>query len=205
MFNLLPSYISPIASNVKETKNKIQFELRCKCGCNTFKLYKNKETPEEYKIRKNWENLLKKYNGGGFSDQEGNIYLTSKKFFGVQKKIKIEPSIIPKYTNIIMAKCTKCGNEFIIFDSTKNGYNANADLNVAKGKIEKVDFEQMLNKNSTIENNVKIVINNKLTYEDITKEFGDVTKEFYANAFSRISIYILDNKKFKCVFSEETL
>lgn len=205
MYNLLPKYLSPIASNIKETKNKIQIELKCKCGCNTFKLYKNKETPEEYKIRKNWENLLKKYNGGGYSDQEGNIYLTSKNFCGMQKKIKIDPSLIPKYTNIIKAKCSNCGNEFVIFNNIENGYNANTDINIAKEKKEKVNFEQMLYKNLPIENNVKIVINNRLTYEDITKEFENATKEFYSNAFSCISIYILDNKKYKCIYSEDTL
>lgn len=204
MCNIMPRYLLDFAENITKKNYTVIFNLKCHCNNKYFSLYKNKETNEDIEKRKKWESLLKTYNGGGYSDNSGNIYLIKKNLFGFKiDEIKINKSDIPTPLTIVKAKCSQCGKEFIIFDNSKNGYDAFVDSIETKNTNIKNDLYQY----KTIDNNfniTKIKITNDLPYEIFIKEFPNAVIDDFANAFSEISIYILKGNNYKCIFNEET-
>ena len=106
---LLPKTFQDVADIVDERSNFITFTLKCDCGHKSFLLYQNEATDDEYQKIKDWQILLKKYNGGGYSDDNGNLYLVKKGFWGIRKKIKISKEEIPCLITIIKAVCPHCG------------------------------------------------------------------------------------------------
>ena len=201
MYKILPQYFSNIATDIVERKKIIEFNLNCTCGNHTFFIFKNVETSEENIKRKKWESLVKKYNNGGYSDNEGNLYLT-KNLFGIKiKQIKINKSEIPKYITIFKAKRSNCGKEYIIFDSRINGYNALVDkLDGNKTNDLPINYKKFLDK----EKSIKIKITNELSLDEFVNEFQNNNIRDFSNAFSEISIYIDHNNKYKCIFTTET-
>lgn len=201
MYEILPQYLSSIATKITETKNKkILFNINCICGGQNFFIFKNCETAEEITKKKNWESLIKGYNSG-YSDDKGNLYLT-KKIFGIKiKQIKINRSDVPQYNTIIKVKCSECGKEYIIYDSRENGYDAMVD-SLENNKITDlpVQYIKFLDK----EQSIKIKITNDLAYQEFVDEFQNASLQDFSNAFSEISIYITNNNKRKCIFTAET-
>lgn len=66
--------------------------------------------------------MLRKYNGGGYSDKEGNVYLCTKSFLGIGKKsIRIDEMDFPEPVSIIKVVCEECKKEYVVFDSRKHG------------------------------------------------------------------------------------
>lgn len=200
----VPNFLFPIADNIKEKDTTTTLNLKCSCNCPNFLLYKNKESNTEQIKRLKWEQLLQEYNGGGYSDSEGNLFLTKKKIFCIKPKgIKINKHDIPKYLIILKAKCSSCGKEYIIFDNCKNGYDAISHNTITddSNKNQKTVEYKSLNKKPT---HIKIKITNDMTYSNFLEEFPGATLEKYLNAFSNISVYLLKNNKFILVFSKET-
>ena len=201
MCTILPHYLSKIATSIKVNNKSITCNLICKCGNQNFFIFKNDETTEELLKKQKWESILKEYNGGGYSDSEGNLFLV-KKFLGFEiKKIKIKKSEMPHYTTIFKVQCSKCKNEYIIFDSRKNGYDAIAEYD---GKLKTNDLPIKFNKYINDEQFIGIKITNDLSYEDFKNEFENLNKEDYSNAFSEISIYSTRDNKTKCIYYHET-
>ena len=201
MCTILPQYLADIATNIKLKNTTIIFNLNCTCGNQNFLIFKNEETIEDIKRKQKWEDLVKKYNGGGYSDCEGNLFLT-KKLFGLKtKQIKINKSEIPQYTTILKVKCSKCGKEYVIFDNRKNGYNAISEkLSDIKTNDSSYSCKKFLDKEQTI----KIKIINDLSYHEFIDEFKNASMKDFSNAFSEISVYIIQNRKNKCIFTTET-
>jgi len=201
---LLPDYLLTIADNIKEKDTSATLNLKCSCNCSNFLLYQNVESNAEKMKRLKWEQLLQEYDGGGYSDSEGNLFLTKKKILCIKPKaIKINKYDIPKYLIIIKAKCSSCGKEFIIFDNRKNGYDAISDNTMIDdlNKNQKSIKYKSLNKQPTP---IKIKISNDMNYSNFVEEFPDAAMEKYLNAFSNISVYVLKNNKFTLLFSQET-
>jgi len=201
---LLPNHLLSIAKNVKQKNSIVTFSLQCNCNCSNFILYQNNESHEECLKKSKWESLLKDFNGGGYSDKNGNLYLIKKNLFGIKtKELKINKSDIPKYLTIIKAKCICCLKEYIIFDNTKNGYDSIAEI---------TDYANINNQDSSIlykaiskkATPIKIKIVNDMSFSSFIKEFPTLSKENYSNAFSHISIYMLENNKPRCVLNRET-
>lgn len=204
MFSIVPQYLLDFATNIKEKNNSAILNLKCQCNNEYFILFKNEETKEDKARRKKWEILLKKYNDGGYSDSSGNIYLIKKKLFGIKsEEIKINKSEISNTVSIIKAKCSKCGKEYVIFDNTKNGYDAVVD-NIEIKNLNKNNVSYSYKAINTKDTIIKVKIINDLTYEEFVKEFPKYTIDNFKNAFSEISIYSLKDKRYKCVFNEET-
>lgn len=206
MYNLLPNHLLSVAENVKEMKDAVEADLKCSCGCDLFHLYKNVENQEERIKRENWEQLLRHYNGGGYSDKNGNLYLTTKGFLGLnKKKIKIEKESIPEYHSIIKAQCHNCNKEYIIFDSSIHGYDALAESKTLTPN-NNVVFELLCDSlQDGSADKTKIKIENNLDYNDLLKEYENLSPEQFANAFSCINIYALRDGKYKCVFTQHTI
>ena len=201
MCKILPQYLSNIATNINLNKDTIIFNINCTCGNQSFFIFKNDETIDDIKKKQRWDDLIKKYDGGGYSDSDGNLFLT-KKLFGLKtKQIKINKSEIPQYTTILKVKCSKCGKEYMIFDSRSNGYNAISEkLSDNKTNDSSFSYKKFLDKEQII----KIKIINDLSYHEFIDEFKNASMKDFSNAFSEISIYITHNNKNKCIFTTET-
>ena len=202
MYKILPQNFSSIATNIQEKDSLVSFNLKCTCDNCKFFLYKNKKNTVEKNIEKNWESLIKNFNGG-YSDKYGNVYLT-KSFMGFKlKQIKLEKNEIPNYIVKIKAICSKCGNEYEIFDNRYNGYDSmNENLSIDKANMISPSFSyKKINKEDCM---IKIKIKNDLPYSEFIEEFPNATMENYLNCYSYISIYFLFQNKYKCIFSYET-
>lgn len=92
---------------------------------------------------------------------------------------------------IFKVKCNQCGQEHIIFDNRKHGYNAFAEENKKEYTYEDIYFSKKKFKESS-NNTVKVRIK-KFSEESIERFIEHirekVTEDVYANAFLNITIY----------------
>lgn len=204
MKTVLPEYLKPFVAEVKEVNEVLHCKIRCSCNHDSlFTVCKNILSAEEQKKIKEWEKFVSEFNSG-YSDKDGNLFLTKKNFFGrVVKKVEIDKKSIPKSVDIIKIKCANCGKEFVIFDSSKHGYDAFTECYSVN--VEQYSFLPIKYKNYDQFSEVEIKIKNDLTYEEFCDNIGEnLSKEDYSNAFSFISIEAsIDGKKVE-IFSKET-
>lgn len=201
---LLPKPLLSIADIIEEKNTSISLILKCNCGCSEFFLLQNEETEYEEAKRAKWESLLHEYNGGGYSDKSGNLFLTKKSIFGIKvKEIKINKSDIPQYVTILKTRCSVCGKEHVIYDSRTNGYNAMTESDIIKNLKE----ENMPRSYKAINDksaHVKIKITNDISPSIFIEEFPESPIENHANAYSHISVYLQKDNRYKCVFEKQT-
>lgn len=72
--NGIPFYLRSLSFDIRQQKNTVCFHIMCTCKSKQFTVYKNEYTEQEQTKIKKWEELLKKYNGGGYSDKAGNVF-----------------------------------------------------------------------------------------------------------------------------------
>ena len=88
--SIVPNYLKNIAYEVIQKKEKVSFKTECTCGCRLFDFYKKKKSNEDKSKETTLKTLDEKYNGKFYSDSDGNLWLCSKSFLGInRKKIKI--------------------------------------------------------------------------------------------------------------------
>lgn len=125
---------------------------------------------------------------------------------------------MPRYLIILKAKCTICGSEHIIFDSSKNGYDAVVDLlekkdskNTDKNYV--LEFKPIKECKNSHGISIMIKIINRVTFEEFCEEFGDI-KEFsnkningkeslYLNAFGEIVVFSVTTNIIKQLYDIE--
>ena len=100
----VPAYLSPFADNIRTTKEAISFDIKCTCGCASFRLAKNSHTVEENKDGKPYSYILR--------------------FFFFKKYIEFTPEPFFAHTKVVKAICDSCKKEIILFDSRLNGYDS---------------------------------------------------------------------------------
>lgn len=87
--SIVPNYLKNIAYEVIQKKEKVSFKTECTCGCRLFDFYKKKKSNEDKSKETTLKTLDEKYNGKFYSDSDGNLWLCSKSFLGInRKKIK---------------------------------------------------------------------------------------------------------------------
>ena len=193
MYSILPEYLLEISTNIKRKKNVIEFDIVCPCSCNTFQILINEPTDIEQKNISRWEELLNVYDGGGYSDKSGNIYLVKKGFFGIKsKKIKINREDIPDFANIVKIECLNCKKEYILFDSRQHGFDSTVEDSIVHH--EECTFR--IKENNATNIGAKII--NDLIFE------GNIHTKQYSNSFSYIEIYKIDGRNKRIIFSAET-
>ena len=83
----------------------------------------------------------------------------------------------------------------------KNGYDALVrEKRKSTNEKRKISFKSLNQK----ENLVKIKIRNDISFSSFKKDFPNASAEDFSNAFSEISIYLLNKNKYQCVFNAET-
>ena len=205
--SIIPMYLKHLAYEANEKKNSVSFKIKCDCGCNEFDFYKKILSTEDEENKKRYEELLKKYKGMAYSDKEGNFWFCSKSFLGIgKKKIKLTrkefEELISYERKVFKAKCINCGQEYILFDSQLNGYDAVVDLVEKNDAISTELFFKRFEKDSMI---CEITIRNTVGYEEFMQEFkGKGSFELYTNAFADIKIAVIKDGKKKTIFTAET-
>ena len=199
--NILPEYLREFASKVQNDTQTVSFIIKCKCQNTKFYLLENEETSEERAKREEFEKLLEKYDGVPYSDENGNIILSTKGILGIgKKKMHLQKDAIPFQIKIIKAKCSDCGREILLFDNRKYGYDAIVDP--PKTAMQELKIIEKNQYGKAVEIFMKIW--NDLSYEEFIEEKGGGIIEEYSNAYSNIVIYTIDGNKKKKVFEEET-
>lgn len=201
---MVPNYLMEIADQIKERKDLTTFHLKCSCGCNAFLLAKSKNNGNEHKnsFDSYWDSLklpifsLK----DAIDKRNGERYVYGTTFFGIRLG-RFYVKDLPNFNirQIIKARCSKCGKEFVIFDSHHHGYDV---LTENKQEIENNELTVKLvwTKNPK---EIIVDIRNSLSYEEFVEEFGE-SIEKYSNAFESIDIYTITNGRKKDFFGEET-
>lgn len=205
--SIVPNYLKNIAYEVIQKKEKVSFKTECTCGCRLFDFYKKKKSNEDKLKETTLKTLDKKYNGKFYSDSDGNLWLCSKSFLGInRKKIKITKqelkSLYSYMRAIIKICCVNCGKEYIIFDSSEYGYDGVVDFleNPLVADRSKIDYKNVI---SSAE--CAIEIRNTCPYSEFEEEFGkDGNYAMYTNAYSDIKIMAITAEKKKTIFSAET-
>lgn len=202
---MVPNYLMTLADQIKEKKDLTTFHLKCFCGCNTFLLAKSKNTENEKK-QTDFNNRLKSLKWPIFSwkdaidKQNGEKCIYGTTFFGI-KLVKFYVKDLPDFNirHIIKAKCSRCGTEFVIFDSLYHGYDA-----LTENKQE-TESNELTIKFVWTNNPKEIIVNIRtdISYEEFAEEFGE-NKEMYSNAFESIDIYTINSGRKKLFFDEET-
>lgn len=82
----MPNYLNKVAYNIQNKSNSISFMIKCECNTKEFQLLENEESREEKEKRKEFDELMRKYDGEAYSDKNGNIFLCSKGFLGIGRK-----------------------------------------------------------------------------------------------------------------------
>ena len=100
----------------------------------------------------------------------------------------------------IKVTCIQCGEEFIVFDDEKNGYDAISTPVFTLPPVNSV-FKQKKFRNSESKFQLHVAIQNEDSLEKFIEMYEEpATEEFYANAFSWIHISgVLTDRPQKCV------
>ena len=201
MIDIMPNYLNKFAYDIQKGPQSISFMIKCECNKKEFFLLENEETIEEKVKREEFDKLTKEYDGGAYSDENGNIFLYSKGFLGIgRKKIQLQDSFIPFQTKVIKAICPHCGREIILFDNRLYGYDAIVDQ--PNNLLADLKFSAVKANRNPCEIFVKI--RNDLSIEEYIETMKGAFTERYAEAFSDISIYSIANGRKKLIFEEET-
>lgn len=215
----IPQYLNRIAFAEAQKGNWLYMNIRCPCGCEKFEVYKGSaeknaaEMKAWYKKREQYFNSFKEeIYGYAFRSDENGFYETGLALVDNGKRqihvgkfyYKDKPDSV--VDNVIKIKCTECGEEYVLFDNSRYGYDGKICRGEEKADYGAIKFKQVKRKIShdfTYE--VKVRIENELTFEDFKKASGsNCTAEEYTDGFSWISIYIAANDSTIKICDEET-
>ena len=187
--NYLPPHLKDIAIDVKTSKHTTTFKLKCPCGNEQFSILGAGISSQQ---RTFWPILSSNF----YEDDTGKKYYIEKTFFG----IPVRKTVIYE-RELVKAKCPCCEHEFVLFDSSKHGYNAICDQLEGRNTPSIEDVFTL----RYSECEVSVSVQNDLSYDEFEDSFdNEVTPEQYANAFSSIAIYSLKGKKKKNLYDFET-
>lgn len=215
----IPRYLDRVGIAEEQKDNFLSVKLKCSCGHEKFEVYKgSSETNAEelkawYKKREQYFNSFEEeiYGYASRSDENG-FYMTGlalvdngKKQIHVGRFYYNDKPVSVVY-NVIKIKCAKCGEEYILFDNSRYGYDGMSCRGEKKADYGTMKFKRVKRKISTdLIYEVKIKIENEPTFEDFKKASGEsYTAEEYSEGFSWISIYIFANGSTVKIYDEET-
>lgn len=206
----IPEYLKKNAINPKHTKENIQFEFVCDCNNKEFYIFQNYLTKEEKVIVNEYEKAFEKVFKGSWtykmeSDEKGIVHYwrvyTPLGMYGPKKEVFLPEKPAFAELNVIKAKCTHCGKEYVLFDSRHHGYDA-----VTNDESEVSLYVPQFKQKGTSTFGVMIKVENDDSLEAFIKNTGEECDEaFYSNAFGAITIYTInsDGRK-KVLFDAET-
>lgn len=197
---ILPNYLKSIADDINYKQDSVEFKIKCSCGNRNFSLYQNisaKNSFDEY-----WDSqkfpifsICSKF------DKKGQEYYYGKTFFGLHVGKFYVKNMPKKEFKIIIAKCSQCKTEYVIFDNRKHGYDALVNFNKENNKI---DISSS-NKKFVDNGKLKLKIINNLNFDQLKEDLNNqLSLNEFSEAFSSLSIYVKTKNKYKCIYDEET-
>jgi hypothetical protein len=209
----IPHYLKSIATLEKQTKQWTHFSLACPCGCKRFQVYESYLTKEQKALeRPHFDTLGSIFDRSIPStltrDEDGKchywrLYEPEKGLEGRHEKIIIPPC--PFFSGIWVWKiiCDECGQEFILFDNRFHGYDGVFNEGATK---ETLSYQPTFRRKCKDSVSLSVKVENDDSYEEFCENCGDeCTEEQYADAFSWIVVYKIDEKGKKTkIFESET-
>ncbi len=120
----VPAYLAPFANNIRTAKEAVSFDMKCTCGCVSFRLVQNSCTAEEKKTLAEYGQSQPKTGRhaiyGGI-DKDGKPCSYIRRLFFLKKHIKIAPEPFFAKIKAVKAICESCQKEIVLFDSRLNG------------------------------------------------------------------------------------
>ena len=191
---LIPKYLEQISEITKNSKNIILVKIKCKCCHSHFNVYEYCDS-NNTSVKPGFNELLRENN---------KLYFIKRNFFGkIVEKIECGNMFEKKQRRIIKVKCEKCGQEYVLFDNYKHGYDAVINQQqICNSQNENTfDFKKVYSK--PIEIFVKIY--QDISYDQFKDEFENTDYSNYLNSFANIDIYGINSKSRKIkICSEET-
>lgn len=204
----VPAYLFPYAAEPRTKGCHTSFDLRCTCGHELFFAFRRTETKEEKRLVKPYYDYLefiykcpRKY-----TIDENKIvhYWHSENGEWVEDNYPEKPFFA--FIDTFCVTCAACEKRITLFDSRFHGYDAIycGDLTPEAEAYEPA-FRQIGNRDGSP---VKITV--KLEHDESLEEFREstgteATYEAYADAFTWIWVYAIDQKgKKKKIFESET-
>lgn len=191
-----PKYIEDILEITESGKGFIKCDVVCKCGSKHFVGFYNilEKTKEQEEYEKQLQVFFRKHKNVTVSTENGVEYLCGRKSIFHKTVEKIESKKFDN-TEIIKAKCVCCGNEYVLFDSRFNGYDANLPERESACDANTYRFEKIKWKN---DDEGAATFSVSISGEDFLNDFVDKAYETdfekYSNSFENISIDVKNVK-----------
>lgn len=214
----VPQYLNKIAFVEEQKENLLYMKIKCLCGCGKFEVYKGSAERNAAEMKawyKKREQYFKEFDeeiyGYAFRSDENGFYETGLALIENGKRQihvgKFYYNDMPDAVvdNVIGIKCAECGKEYVLFDNSRYGYDGKICRGEQKADYSSMKFRRVKQKISPdYIYDVKIRIENELTFEDFKAACGEYTAEEYADGFSWISVYIAGNNGKVKIYDEET-
>lgn len=191
-----PKYIEDILEITESGKGFIKCDVVCKCGSKHFVGFYNilEKTKEQEEYEKQLQVFFRKHKNVTVSTENGVEYLCGRKSIFHKTVEKIESKKFDN-TEIIKAKCVCCDNEYVLFDSRFNGYDANLPERERVYDANTYRFEKIKWKN---DDEGAATFSVSISGEDSLNDFVDKAYETdfekYSNSFENISIDVKNVK-----------
>jgi hypothetical protein len=171
--SILPEYIRQYTGDFTRYKSTTRTYLRCTCHNDKFDIYQDELTEEQKVIKTNYEKeCAKELSGWGsidsITDKEGKLHWYKRKLFFLKKEVFLpEPPYFLRL-NLFVAKCCKCGNDIIVYDSHIYGPNA----------LEENDDGELKNyapKLKRVAKNVRVSVVYEIDDDSSPEDFSEIT------------------------------
>lgn len=188
----MPLHLKDLAVDLQDKERSLRFKLKCPCGNRHFTVLEMGIAPEK---KSSWPTLSSSLS----VDDDGKQYCIKRTFFGIPiQKVPLEQLS----RQIVKVQCPDCGQEFVLFDSSKHGYDAICDE--VDGTLSDSGEETFRTRCDHCE--ILIDVQHDLSYDEFEEAFdGEVAPEQYANAFSSLAIYSCQENKKKNLYGFETM
>ena len=204
----VPASLLPYAAEPRTKRCHTSFDLRCTCGHELFFAFRRTETKEEKRLVKPYYDYLHLVFSGPRKvtrDEDGTAH-----HWHTEDGEWVEDNYPEKpffaFIDALCVTCAACEKRITLFDSRFHGYDAIycGDLTPEAEAYEPA-FRQVGNRDSSP---MRIAL--KLEHDESLEEFrenigAEATYEAYADAFTWIWVYAIDQKgKKKKIFESET-
>lgn len=167
----IPEYIRDHTGYTSTYRTSTTAYLRCRCGCESFDVYKNALNDEEKKIKELYDAAVKEELGSWRSvyaetDEAGIVHWYKKRFLFGRREVfpPEEPDFLK--VELYKAKCIECGREILLFDNRFIGQNS-----IAEGE----DIENYVPTMKDIVHHADVRITYEIDEEDSPEEFSEIT------------------------------
>lgn len=190
----VPNYLKDIACSERKKKDFTEFDLKCKCGNVLFDLYENFLTKEERKLCKPYYDALDRtINHCAYIENEDGTY-SWEIIRPAEENVIVPPKPACASVYVIRAKCSECGNEYVIFDNRCHGYDGKFANEADEEVLNYIPYFKKKRRRDNLPVQVIVGVEHDPDIEDFKKATGiDCSFEDCTEAFTWIRLYTIDS------------